>query len=36
MIGENAEFEKNYNKNFNEQIILDFWMTRFGPYFQKS
>jgi len=28
--------EKNYNKNFNQQIIMDFWMTRFGLYFQKS
>jgi hypothetical protein len=27
--------EKNYNKNFNQQIIMDFWMTKFGPYFSK-
>jgi len=27
---------KNYNKNFNQQIIMDFWITKFGPYFQKS
>jgi hypothetical protein len=26
---------KKFNKKFNEQIIMDFWMTRFGPYFQK-
>jgi hypothetical protein len=26
---------KNYNKKFNQQIIMDFWMTKFGPYFQK-
>jgi len=23
--------EKNYNKKFNEQIIMDFLMTKFGP-----
>jgi hypothetical protein len=28
--------EKNDNKNFNQQIIMDFWMTKFGPYFSKS
>jgi hypothetical protein len=27
---------ENYNKKFNEQKIMDFWMTIFGPYFQKS
>jgi hypothetical protein len=27
---------KNYNKNFNQQITMDIWMTKFGPYFQKS
>jgi hypothetical protein len=27
---------KNYNKKFNQQIIMDFWMTRSEPYFQKS
>jgi hypothetical protein len=25
--------EKNYNKNFNEQIIMYFLITKFGPYF---
>jgi hypothetical protein len=25
--------EKNYNKKFNQQITMDFWMTKFGPYF---
>jgi hypothetical protein len=28
--------KKNYNKNFNQQIAMDFWMTKFGPCFQKS
>jgi len=28
--------EKNYNKKFNQQITMNFWMTKFGPYFQKS
>jgi hypothetical protein len=28
--------EKNYNKKFNQQIIMNFQMTKFGPYFQKS
>jgi hypothetical protein len=29
--------QKNYNKNLNQEIgILDFCMTIFGPYFQKS
>jgi hypothetical protein len=28
--------EKNYNKKFNQQITMDFWMTKFGPHFQKS
>jgi hypothetical protein len=27
--------EKNYNKNFNQQITMDFWMIEFEPYFQK-
>jgi hypothetical protein len=27
--------EKYYNKNFNQQIIMNFWMTWFGPYLQK-
>jgi hypothetical protein len=26
---------KNYDKNFNQQITMDFWMTKFGPYFLK-
>jgi hypothetical protein len=34
--GEKKWIEKHYNKNFNQQIIMDFQMTRFGPYFQKS
>jgi hypothetical protein len=33
---ENQWIEKNYNKNSTKQIIMDFWMTKFGPYFQKS
>jgi len=28
--------KNNYNKNFNQQIIMDFWMTKFGPYLPKS
>jgi hypothetical protein len=28
--------EQNYNKNFNQQITMDFWMTKFGPHFPKS
>jgi hypothetical protein len=27
--------EKNYNKNFNKQITMDFWIIIFEPYFQK-
>jgi len=27
---------KKLQQNFNQQIIMDFWMTKFGPYFQKS
>jgi hypothetical protein len=27
---------KNYKKNLNQQIIMDFGMTKFEPYFQKS
>ncbi len=34
--GKKKWIKKNYNKNFNKQIIMDFWMTKFGPYFQKS
>jgi hypothetical protein len=34
--GKKKWVEKNYNKNFNQQITMDFLMTRFGPYFQKS
>jgi adenylate cyclase len=26
---------KNYNKNFNQQITMDFWMTKFESYFPK-
>jgi len=28
--------EKNYNKNFNQQIIMNFRMTKCEPYFSKS
>ncbi len=28
--------KENYNKSFNQQITMDFWMTKFGLYFQKS
>jgi hypothetical protein len=34
--GKKKWIEKNYNKNFNQQITMDFWMTKFGPYFPKS
>jgi hypothetical protein len=34
--GEKKWIEKNYNKNFNQQITMDFWLIKFGPYFQKS
>jgi hypothetical protein len=34
--GKKKWIEKNYNKIFNQQIIMDFWMTKFGPYFPKS
>jgi len=34
--GEKKWIEKKYNKNFNEQLTMNFWMTKFGPYFQKS
>jgi len=27
---------KKLQQNFNRQITMDFWMTKFGPYFQKS
>jgi hypothetical protein len=33
--GKKIWIEKNHNKNFNQQITMDFWMTKFGPYFQK-
>jgi hypothetical protein len=36
MMGEKKSIEKNYKKNFNQQITKDFWMTKFRPYFQKS
>jgi hypothetical protein len=36
MIEKKIWIEKIYNKNFNQQIIMDFWMTKIGPYFQKS
>jgi hypothetical protein len=27
---------KKLQKKFNQQITMDFWMTKFGPYFLKS
>ncbi len=36
MMGKKIWIKKNYNKNFNQQIILDFCMIKFGPCFQKS
>jgi hypothetical protein len=33
--GKKTWIEKNYNKKFNQQITIDFWMTKFGPYFLK-
>jgi hypothetical protein len=35
MTGKKKWIENNY-KNFNQQITMDFGMTRFGPYFQKA
>jgi hypothetical protein len=32
--GKKKRIEKIYN--FNKQITMDFWMTKFGQYFQKS
>ncbi len=34
--GKKIWIEKNYNKNFNKKITMDFWMTSLGPHFQKS
>jgi hypothetical protein len=34
--GEKKWIEKNYKKNFIQQITMDFLMTRLGLYFQKS
>jgi hypothetical protein len=34
--GEKMWIEKNYNKNSNQQVTMDFWMIKFGLYFQKS
>jgi hypothetical protein len=31
----NMNFQKKY-KNCNWQIVINFWMIRFEPYFQKS
>jgi hypothetical protein len=31
--GKKKWIEKKYNKNFNQQITMDFWMTKFEPYF---
>jgi len=33
--GEKKWIKKNYNKNFNKQITMDFQMTRSEPKFQK-
>jgi len=27
---------KNYNKKLNQQIIMEFWITEFELYFQKT
>jgi hypothetical protein len=27
--------KKKKKKNLNQQIAMDFWMTKFEPYFQK-
>jgi hypothetical protein len=34
--GEKKWIEQNYSKNYNQQIVMEFWMTGFGSYFQKS
>jgi len=34
-IGKKMDLKK-LQKNFNQQITMDFWMTKFGPYFPKS
>jgi hypothetical protein len=34
--GKKIWIEKNYDKNFNQEVTMDFWMTKFEPYFQKS
>jgi hypothetical protein len=36
--GKKKWIEKNYEKKKkkHQQINMDFWMIRFGPYFQKS
>ncbi len=36
MMEKHIWIEKHYNKNFDKQITMDFWLTKFGPYFQKS
>jgi hypothetical protein len=33
--GKNMDW-KIYNKNFNQQITMNFWMNWFEPHFQKS
>jgi hypothetical protein len=33
--GEKKWIKKNYNKNFNQQITMDFLMTKFRLYFPK-
>jgi hypothetical protein len=33
--GKKKWIEKNYNKKFNQQMIMDFWMTKFGPLFSE-
>jgi hypothetical protein len=35
-MGKKYGLKKNYNKKFNQQITMDFWMTKFKPYFEKS
>jgi hypothetical protein len=31
----NMNFKNNNDKNINQQIVMNFWMIRFGLYFQK-
>jgi hypothetical protein len=34
--GKKKWIEKNHNKNFKQQITMDFGMTKFEPYFLNS